>query len=299
MTKDYYEILGVPRGATEEEIKKAYRALARKLHPDLHPGDKAVESRFKEINEAYAVLSDPRKRSDYDLTGSVTFEPGMGGFPGPAGGGFGFEGYGFGDAGGFEDIFSEIFGAKGGRRAARKGADIEYHLKLDLPHAAKGTEVKVTVSRRSGTETLTVKIPPGIRTGSKVRVTGKGDDGYEGGPPGDLYIVTDVAPHPYFRRVDNDIYVDVPVTVREAALGAEVQVPTIDGPATIKIPPGTQGGQKLRLKGKGMHGMRPSERGDEYIVVNIALPKRLDQRSRGLLDEFMEINPYEPREGLW
>lgn len=303
--KDYYDILGVSRNATDEEIKKAYRNLARKYHPDLHPDKKAeMEAKFKEINEAYSVLIDPKKRSDYDLTGHVTFEPGMGGYP-PGGAGFPYEDFG-GFGGGFEDIFGEIFGRPGRRRGIQRGADIEYHLEVDFMHAVKGTEVRITVARRTGaSEKMTVKIPPGIKTGSRVRVAGKGDLGYEGGPNGDLFIITSVKPHQYFRRVSNDIYVDVPVTIMEAALGAEVEVPTIDGPTRIKIPAGTQGGQKLRIKSRGVYyveeayGVLENKRGDEYVVINVSVPKKLDERSKKLLEEFSAINTYEPRKGLW
>jgi len=295
--KDYYEILGVRKDASDEELKKAYRRLARQYHPDLHPGDKEMEAKFKEINEAYHVLIDPKKRADYDLTGRVTFEPGMGAPTGWPPGGFGPEG--FGPMGGFEDIFSEIFGARG-RRPVRRGADIEYVLDLDFLHAVKGTDVKITVTRRTGAkETVTVKVPPGVRDGSRVRVAGKGHEGYEGGPHGDLYIMTRVRPHAYFRREGNDIYVNVPVTVQEALLGSEVKVPTIEGFTKIRIPPGTQGGQRLRINGKGVSFTRGAGRGDEYVVINIVVPGKVDARSRELIEEFARINPYEPRKGLW
>lgn len=292
--KDYYEILGVSRDASEEEIKKAYRSLARKYHPDLHPGKKEMEAKFKDINEAYSVLSDPKKRSDYDLSGRVTFEPGMGGFPGA--GGVTYEDFGFSPTGGFESIFNEVFGG-GRRRAGAKGTDTEYRVELDFMQAVKGTELKITISR-NGSETIKVKIPPGVKDGSRVRVSGKGEAGLMGGPPGDLYIVINVRPHPYFRRVDNNIYVTVPITIMEALLGAEIEVPTIDGFTKIKVPPGTQGGQKLRISGKGVSSAR-GERGDEYVEVNIAVPKKLDPRSKELIEEFSKINTYEPRKGLW
>lgn len=303
MAKDYYDILGVGRNATEEEIKKAYRSLARKFHPDLHPENrKEMETRFKEINEAYQVLSDPKKRSNYDLTGQAGFEPGMGG--GPAGyppGGVSYEDFGFGGGfGGFEDIFSEVFGRGGGRRrVAQKGQDLEYRLELEFLQAVRGTELKVTISRQGRPEALTVKIPPGIKTGSRVRVAGKGEEGFGGGPPGDLYIVTTVRPHAYFSRVEQDIYVDVPITIKEALFGAEIEVPTIDGPTRIKVPSGIHGGQKLRIKGRGVYRQR-GERGDEYVILNVATPKKIeDERSRELIEEFMKLNPYEPRKGLW
>ena len=296
--RDYYDILGVSRNATEEDIKKAYRALARKYHPDLHPGNKDMEAKFKEINEAYSVLGDSKKRSDYDMTGGMPF----GGAPGPGPGapppGFNFEDFGFG-GGGFEDVFREVFGARGRRRGPVRGADIEYNLALDLIHAVKGADVRVTVTKRTGgKETITVKVPPGVHDGSKVRVAAKGDDGYDGGPPGDLFIVIKVKPHQYFRRTENDIYLDVPVTIKEALLGAEISVPTIDGHTTIKIPPGTQGAQKLRIRGKGVYGPG-GQRGDQYVVVTITVPKKVDERSRAIIEEFSEINPYDPRKGLW
>ncbi|MEK6530890.1 MAG: DnaJ C-terminal domain-containing protein [Deltaproteobacteria bacterium] len=305
--KDFYEILGVSRDATEDEIKKAYRSLARKYHPDLHPGNKEIEARFKEINEAYGVLSDQKKRTDYDLGGYSRFEPGMGGGPGgyPPGGvheGW-YDEFGVGDAAGtrgFDEIFAEVFGVRGRRRGTQRGADIEYGLSLDFLHSVKGADIKTTISRRDGSrETMTVKIPAGVKTGSRVRVPAKGDLGYDGGPNGDLFIIIDVKPHQYFRRVDNDIYVDVPVTIKEAVSGAKIEVPTIDGPTTIRISPGMQGGQKLRIKGKGVYGHEGAARGDGYVVMNIVLPKKIDARAKALADEFDKINPYEPRKGLW
>lgn len=302
--KDYYEILGVKKDATVEEIKKAFRTLARKYHPDLHPNNREeMEAKFKEINEAHSVLSDPKKRSDYDLTGSV-YEPGMGGGYPPGGGypsgGVRYEDFDFG-GGGFEDIFSEVFGGARGRRVVmRQGGDIEYSLEIDFLHAAKGTEVRIKVKRSSGTETLKVNIPPGVRTGSKVRVPGKGDAGVGGGRSGDLYIAIKVTHHSYFRRVDNDVYVDLPVTVVEAALGAEVKVPTIDGFTKIKLPAGIQSGQKLRIKGKGLYTTRgPMVRTDEYVVIQVNVPKELDDRGRELIEELEKTNPYDPRKGLW
>jgi DnaJ-class molecular chaperone len=300
MAKDYYNILGVARSASEEEIKKAYRKLAREFHPDLHPDKKKeMEAKFKDINEAYHVLSDKKKRSEYDLTGQTGgFGAGMGG-PGygPPGGGVHFEDFGYG-FGGFEDIFGEVFGRGGRRRVAQRGADLEYRLELDFLQAIKGTEVKTTVSRPSGPEPLTVKIPPGVKTGSRVRVAGKGEPGTNGGPAGDLFIETTVRPHPYFRREENDIYLEVPITLKEALIGAEIEVPTVDGHTRIKIPAGTQGGQKLRIRGKGVPGAR-GERGNQYVTVNVAVPRHIDERSKEIIEEFSERNPYDPRKGLW
>ncbi|MFQ5353679.1 MAG: DnaJ C-terminal domain-containing protein, partial [Thermodesulfobacteriota bacterium] len=271
----------------------------------LHPGDKEMERKFKEINEAYHVLSDPQKKSDYDLTGRI---PGAEGAPGagwPPGGGMGgfggFGDFGAGGAGGFEDIFGEIFGmgGRGRRRGPRRGEDLEYRLTLDFLHAVRGTEVKVNVRRRNGaSEKITIKIPAGISDGARVRVAGKGNEGYDGGPRGDLFIITGVGTHPYFKRKGNDIYIDVPVTIGEALLGAEIEVPTIEGHSRIKIAPGTQGGRKLRLRGKGVPSKRGNN-GDQYCEIHITLPESLDKRSEELIKEFESLNSYDPRKGLW
>ena len=311
---DYYSILGVSRDSTEAEIKAAYRKLARKLHPDLHPGDKGAEAKFKEINEAYDVLGDGEKRSDYDLGGHVGFggaagHGGVGGPGGPGGfGGFDFKDFGA-NMGGVEDIFGNLFGARGGagRGSGREGAaprgplrgeDIEYGLNIDFLHAVKGTEVRVKIKRGKALEKLTVKVPPGVADGSRVKVSGKGKPSVSGGSPGDLYIVTSVTPHPYFRQTKDDIYVDVPITISEAVLGAKVDVPTLDGFVTIKVPPATASGQKLRIKGKGA-ARKGGGVGDLYAVISIALPKKIGRKTKELMEEFDTINPYEPRRGLW
>lgn len=329
--KDYYKILGVARDADPEAIKKAYRRLARKYHPDLHPGDKSKEASIKEINEAYGVLGDQEKRERYDLGGRVRFEGSPFGGAGAGAGGFNVQDFGAatGDIG---DIFGDIFGGAGragrGPRVRRsvptRGEDIEYALDIDFMQAVKGTDVRISVTKGAGPEKIiekiTVKIPPGVNDGSRVRVPGRGSPGLFNGPRGDFYLRVRVRPHAYFKRVDNDIYLDVPITVTEALLGARVEVPTLDGTATVKVPPGTQGGQRLRLKGKGVapgRGVTPgqtgvtpgqtgvtpgrtgSSRGSQYIVIKITLPVSLDKRSRELVREFAEINSYEPRKGLW
>ncbi len=298
--KDYYEILGISRNAAEEDIKKTYRELAKKYHPDLHPGNKAMEARFKEINEAYEILKDPKKREQYDRFGSAAFEPGFQGartytYPGGAGGGtVNVEDFGF-DLGGIEDIFGDIFGRK--TRAGKgplKGEDVESVLEIDFERAINGAEVRLTISG----EKLTVKIPAGVKDGSRVKVAGKGRLGMMGGHAGDLYIVIKINPHPYFRRENDDIYIDVPITITEAALGAKVHIPTIDGKTLLVIPPGTQSGQRLRLTGKGVPHIKGIGRGDQYVIIKITAPKDLDEKSKGLLQEFQKLNPYDPRRGV-
>jgi len=296
--RDYYEILGVGRIANEDEIKKAYRELAKKYHPDLHPGDKAMEARFKEINEAYEVLKDPKKREQYDRFGSAVFEPGFEGarrtYTYPPGGAVNFEDLGF-DFGGMEDIFGDIFGKRArARKGPLKGEDVEYVLEVGFEQAIHGTEVRLTING----EKITVKIPAGVKDGSRVRVAGKGKGGVLGGPPGDLYIVTKIKPHQYFRREDDDIYLDVPITITEAVLGTKVHIPTIDGEALLVIPAGTQSGQKLRLKGKGAPHIKDKGRGDQYVIIKIVTPKDLDEKSQRLLQEFQRLNPYDPRENM-
>ncbi len=312
MANDYYERLGVSKGASDDEIKKAFRKLTKKYHPDLHPGDKAAEAKFKEINEAYTVLSDPKKRSDYDLMGQSPFGRGSGpqggqGYPGgygPGGGAgnFNFEDFGFDGAGGFEDVFRDVFnmGGRQRQRPPQRGGDIEYSLTINFLHAVKGTEVKLKVARSAGAqETITTNIPPGIHDGSKVRVPGKGNKGTNGGPAGDLYITARIKPHAYFKRTGNDIYIDLPVTIAEAVNGTKVTVPTIDGSSTIKVPPGTQGGSKLRIKSKGVYGANKSARGDQYVIIKIVVPKSVSFDSVRLIEEFDKLNPSSPREGLW
>ncbi|MFB3922432.1 MAG: molecular chaperone DnaJ [Terriglobia bacterium] len=378
--KDYYAALGVERTAKPEQIRKAYRRLARKFHPDVNPGNKAAEEKFKQIQEAYEVLSDEKKRQIYDQYGfySDNLPPGGYGATSPAGAdspGFDFSGFDFSDyepgeqRGGFgssfRDLFSQLFsrgrGADAGREGPERGGDIEHHLHLGFWDAIRGTQVRITVARaetcgvcrgsgfasgatvvcvacggtgkatrQSGAmrfaltcpqcggtgqqrrpcaacsgaghirhpETFDVRIPPGVDTGSRVRVAGKGNSGAGGGAAGDLYIVTDVEPHPLFERKGDNIYVKVPVTVSEAALGAKVEVPTIDGPTTIKIPPGTQSGQRLRLRGRGAPSLRASARGDQFVEVQVVVPRVADERTKEILRELARLNPDDPRRDL-
>jgi len=292
--KNFYDILGVNRNATEDEIKKAYRTLAKKYHPDVNPGNKEAETRFKEINEAYEVLSNPQKKKQYDMTGEYIFEPGFEGgrkwtytYPGNVDiGDFGF------DIGSFEDIFGSIFSKK--KRAETefgRGRDIEYRLELDFENAVKGTEVRIPVNN----EWITVRIPPGVDDGSKVKIAGRGSRNIKGGKSGDLYIIISVKPHPYFTRKGNDIYIDLPVTITEASLGTKISIPTIDGKTLLTIPPGTSSGQKLRLRGKGVPDKKSKTRGDQYVIIEIIAPKDLNSRASDLLKEFQKTHPYNPR----
>jgi len=387
--KDYYATLGVSRDAKPEEIRKVYRRLARKYHPDVNPGNKASEEKFKQISEAYEILGDEKKRQIYDQYGfySNNIPPGgpPPGAPPSAGGGtgggpgFDFSGFDFsnfenvdteaekrgGFGGSFRDIFSQLFNRSGQREeeeeGPQKGSDLEHHMHLGFWDAIRGTQVRITVARQetcptckgsgsaggapvtctacggtgkvtrqAGTmrftiacpqcggtgrqrprcptcggtgymrtpESFEVRIPPGVDTGSRVRVPGKGNAGAAGGPAGDLYIVTEVEPHPIFERKGDNIYVNVPVTVTEAALGAKVEVPTLLGPSTIKIPPGTQSGQQLRLRGKGAPSLRSAARGDQFVKVQVVVPRVADERTKEILRELARLNPEDPRRDL-
>jgi molecular chaperone DnaJ len=388
--QDYYQVLGVARDAKPEEIKKAYRRLARKYHPDVNPGDKSAEERFKLITEAHDVLSDQKKRQVYDRFGQYSDNladaaargatgPGPG--AGRSTGGFDFEGFDWGGASGpgtsggsggggtsFRDIFADLFG--GGREAKQerepprpqpqRGADIEMPLALSFEEAITGMTTNLTINRseqcsrcngagdiggpvvvcstckgtgqvqRSGgrlkfsqectdcggtgrrrqpcslckgsgvmpkTETLkNVRIPAGVDTGSRVRIAGKGQGGRLGAPPGDLFIITNVGAHKHFKRKGDNIYVTVPLTVPEAALGAKIEVPTVEGKAQLRIPPGTQSGQKFRLRERGAPSLRnPSLRGDQFVEVQVMLPKVISEETKDLLRRYAQINAENPR----
>lgn len=372
---DYYETLGVRRDASAEELRKAYRRLARKHHPDLNPGDKAAEERFKQVQEAYDVLSDPKKKQIYDQLGYYS-ESGM-----PPGGEargphMGFGGFDFSDffargrPGGarpgetsFHDIFSQWFGRSETARAApQKGTDLEYAVNIDFWQAIKGTQVRLNISRqetcpacggsgvRAGanvdcpechgsgnvtqlagamkfsltcprcegsgrlrnkcgtchgdgrvatTDSVDVRIPPGAQQGARLRVAGKGNAGTHGAPPGDLYITLRVEPHALFRRVGDDIHITVPVRIDEAGLGTKIEVPTIDGRALLKIPQGTQNGQKFRLREKGVANSRTGKRGDQIVEVTLVAPDVRDERTRELLRQYAATHPEDPRREIW
>ncbi len=384
---DYYEALGVARGADADEIRKAYRKLARKYHPDLNPGDKSAEERFKKVQEAYDVLSDDDKRKVYDQYGfySPNIPPngGAGGTEGPGGGpnfgGFDFAEYlrqqqaagGGGQAHesegfGFRDIFSQFFGGRQQQQQAapqpERGADLEYGLNVDFWQSIRGTQVKLNISRQEicatchgtgsagnnvavcpecdgkGTvtqmagamkfnltcqrcggsgrlknacptcrgegrvahpDTVEVRIPQGVSSGSRLRVAGKGNAGVAGGSPGDLYITVRVEDHPFFKRTGDNVEVQVPLTVSEAGLGAKIEVPTIDGRAILKIPQGTQNGQKFRLRDKGVFNARKNSRGDEIVEVILRSPDVHNERTRELLRELAQVQSEDVRSEMW
>jgi DnaJ-class molecular chaperone len=306
MPRDYYEVLGVPRNASEAEIKKAYRKLARQHHPDRNPGDKQAEVRFKEVQEAFDVLSDKTKREQYDRFGHAglgggPFEGGQGPFQGgqnPFGGGggqtFQFEGMDLGDlanlfrgAGGGGGIDpGELFGRRGGRSRGRRAAPQEEpaaDVSIPLETAVLGGSIALSVDGRQ----ITVKVPPGVEEGKKLRLAGQGADG------GDLLLKLHIEHHPWFRREGNDLILEVPLSLAEAVLGAKVDVPTLDGKRlSVKVPPGTSSGTRLRLRGHGVNG------GDQYIETKVVVPAPANERSRELLEEFARQNPQHPRTGI-
>jgi molecular chaperone DnaJ len=379
---DYYQTLGVGRDAGQEEIRKSYRKLARKHHPDLNPGDKSSENRFKDVQEAYDILGDEEKRKMYDQVGYYSEN----GIPPPGAAPNGraqqppnmdFGGFDFSDfarqnagqqqtaqdrSGSFKDIFSQFFKGGAEDEQPEKGADLEYAFSIDFWQAIRGTQAKIEITRHEvcstchgsgqggdasvacpqcgGTgqvtqmagamkfsltcprcngkgrlrnacptchgdgriahkETVEVRIPPGAQNGSRLRVPGKGNAGTLGAPAGDLYITTRVEPHPFFRREGDNIDIKVPVTVTEAALGAKIEVPTIDGRTLLKVPPGTTNGQKFRLREKGVFNSRKSARGDQIVEVSLQAPKANDERTREILRELAQLHPEDPREELW
>lgn len=344
--KDYYSILGVSRDASQEEIKRAFRRLARQYHPDLNPGNKEAEEKFKEINEAYSCLSDPVRRANYDRYGTAE---------GPMGNGYGFETHTtFSDI--FEDIFEGFFGSFGFRKQrATRGADLRYDLTITLEEAAFGVEREISFQRWNlcescsgsgikpgsapiicptcggtgyirynqgffsvskscskcggkgkvikdpcqdcgglgkirATHRLNVKIPPGVDTGTRLKVSGEGELGENGGPRGDLYIYIEVMEHDFFRREGMNIFCSVPISFVKAVFGGEIEVPTLDGKEKLEIPPGTPSGSIFKLKGKGMPRVGSNQRGDQIVNVYIDVPKKLTPRQRELLEEFARLS---------
>jgi curved DNA-binding protein len=321
--RDYYDVLGVARDATADQIKQAYRQLARKYHPDVNPGDKQAEAKFKEAQAAYDILSDPEKRALYDRYGHAAFAgvgaagprtraadwtahtagPGAEQFDfsqffGP--GGFHVSTEGFGEEGGglFDDLLGRL---RAGRRssAPRRGRNLEARLTIPFLTAVRGGETTIEIDRDGQRETLVVKIPAGTLPGAKLRLRGQGEPGPGGAPPGDLTITVDVEPHPYFTRDGRNLSLELPITIGEAVLGAKVEVPTLAGMKTLTIPPGSSSGQKLRIRGQGVPGSGGQPDGDLFVVLKVVVPKNLDEKSRALIREFADRNPDNPRRGLW
>jgi curved DNA-binding protein len=298
MPRDFYETLGVKRDTSDDDIKKAYRKLARQYHPDRNPGDKQAEVKFKEVQEAYDILSDKDKRTQYDRFGFVGPTSGFGGGPGGQGpGGFSFQGMEGMDSGEAADIFRRFFGGntgdmddifggvsrRGGRRSRRAPAqDVESEVTIPFSIAATGGTVALQVDGRQ----IDVKVPAGIGEGQSLRLQGQGAGG------GDLKLKIHIAPHPFFRRDGNDLLLEVPLSLPEAVLGTKVDVPTLTGEKlSVRVPPGTSSGARLRLRGKGIKG------GDQYIEIKIVVPAAEDEKSRSLIEEFAKLHPQQPRKG--
>jgi molecular chaperone DnaJ len=347
--RDYYEVLGVQRGCTAPELKSAFRKLAMQYHPDKNPGDKKAEESFKELSEAYEVLSDAEKRARYDRFGHQA----PGGF-GPSPFDQGFGGANINDI--FEGIFGDIFGGgRRGRSARQRGSDLRYNLEITFTEAAFGTEAKVKIPRHKACETchgsgakpgtgpktcptcqgsgelrltqgffqiarpcghcqgtgkvitdpcqtchgagkveqesmLTVKVPPGVDTGTRLKLTGEGETGERGGPPGDLYVVVHVQEHPIFIREDTEVICEVPISFTQAALGSSIEVPTLDGKVKMKIPSGTQSGKVFRLRGKGIPQLNGYQRGDQHVRVTVEVPEKLTRKQHELLEQFAAIS---------
>jgi curved DNA-binding protein len=300
--RDYYETLGVPRDASSDDIRSAYRKLARTYHPDVNK-DPGAEDRFKELSEAYEVLRDPEKRERYDRLGAnwkagedVSGASGYEDFARQ--GGFGDVRFNFGDGADFSDFFEGLFGARGRRRQAAgfdgfsaRGSDQEATLELSLEEAARGGRRKISLGDGRDYE---VNVPTGVRDGQLIRLAGEGSRGPGDGPAGDLFLRVRLRPHPRFRVEGSDLYVELPVTPWEAALGATVAVPTLEGRTRVKVPPGSSSGRRLRLRGEGMPGPK-GQTGDLYATVKIEVPKSLSKEERELFEQLAEVSNFDPR----
>lgn len=308
---DYYQVLGVKRDATPEEIRKAYKKIVRENHPDMKPNDKEAAERFKQAQEAYSVLGDPEKRKQYDQFGHA-FRGGQyrGGGPFPGGGRTytWTTGTGgavdldelFGGAGGFD--WRDLFGMGGGRGARQappaRGQDLRVEIQVPFQVAALGGKHDVFYSRGGRPQTVTATIPRGIDDGSVIRLAGQGEEGPGGA--GDLLVTVRVAPHPYFRREKNNVLIDVPITPGEAALGAKIEVPTLDeGLVVVTVPEGSSSGRKLRLRGKGIPDRKTGQRGDQFVILKIVVPPHPNDETRELYRKLAAAQPFDPRAGLW
>jgi curved DNA-binding protein len=297
-TKDYYNILGVSKNASDEELKRAYRKLAMKYHPDKNPNKKEAEERFKEINEAYAVLSDKEKRRQYDTFGADGFrqrftqEDIFRGFDfdeilSGLFGGKGKREFRFRGRSGFDfgDIFGGQYGYQDMGRMPQKGEDILYELTISLEEAASGGEKRISYRKNGKVEDVSVKIPRGMPSGKKLRLAGKGMEGKNGGPPGDLYLQIAIKEHPLFSREGDDLIVEKEIAFSEAVLGTTIEVPTLEGLKKVKVPPGTQSHTKMRLKGLGIPHFQKEGKGDEYVKLIVRVPKKVTEKGRGLIQE--------------
>lgn len=304
MSDDPYEVLGVSRTASQDEIKKRYRALAKELHPDLNPGKPDIEDRFKRVTGAYDILSDPEQRGRYDrgeIDASGQERPEQRFYreyaEDPSATRF-YTQEGFGDEEGLHAFFSDLFGGRAGRagregmRMRARGADVSYTLPVDFLEAAKGAKKRVVVG---GDHPIDLTIPAGVRDRQTLRLKGQGMPGFEGGPAGDAYVEVHIQPHPYFERKDNDIHLELPVSLAEAVLGGRIQVPTIDGPVSMTVPKGSNTGATLRLRGKGIVDQKSGQRGDQYVRLKVVLPKAPDAELEKLVEQWAESHPYDPR----
>jgi len=316
--KDYYKILGLNKSASADEIKKAYRKLAMQYHPDRNKDDKAAESKFKEISEAYAVLSDPEKRKQYDMFGSEGFQQRYSQDDIFSGFDFSdiFREFGFGSFGGgkrgrgssiFNNLFSgagqgsryrtktepfsSFYGDYGDRTRGLKGQDLVYELAVHLEDIAKTQEKTISYNLDGVTHQVKVKIPAGIGDGKKLRLAGKGQPGTQGGPPGDLYVKIKILNHPVFQRQGDDLYVNKEIKYSQAILGTRIEIPTIDGKRlNLKVPAGTQSGSKMRLRGQGLPKMGMGARGDAYVKIQVAVPKKLNKRQQAAIEQLKELD---------
>ena len=362
---DLYVVLEVIRTASENDIKRAFRKLARRFHPDINPGDRTAEERFKLISEAYEVLSDPLKRQFYDQNGFYS-EGVLAQHETRATWGFSFKSFDFAGTSSSPagEVFSQFFSRQAARRDPERGQDLEYQMSIAFADSIAGVKTRISVQRRHSceeckgtgrasakrsnvcatcggngnvvrlrgrlqfmapcddcagtgrvvtdcpdcggegrsvsTDVMEVEVPAGVSAGSRIRFTDQGDAGRYGGPSGDLYVITNVAPHPFFTRTGDNVQCVLPVTFAEAALGSKIEVPTVDGKAVVRIPPATQNGQIFRLRGKGAPSlMQPGMRGDQFVEIHISVPRIADERSKEILKEFSHLNSEDPRKDIW